>query len=172
MSSSVNDFSEEEFRYNFLLVCNSAPWVDRMAARRPFSSLENLLDAAAAAWAELTEEQLIAAFATRPLLGDIEALSRDLWSAQEDALNLVADAAAVKRVYDTDVPYQAKFGFECILLCEGMTPEQQFQIVTERMKNDRTTEFAINAAEDLKVTQRRLAELWAGRNPYQAHAAH
>ncbi len=69
---------------------------------------------------------------------------------------------------DKDIPYQKKFHMRCILLCEGMTPKQQLEVVTKRInENSYDKELEVNFEEDLKVTCRRLHLLAQGEDPFK-----
>ncbi len=59
-----------------------------------------------------------------------------------------------------------QFGYIWILLCEGLTAEQQLWNYKRRIENDPETELRENCVEDFKVTIRRLRLCLQGRDPY------
>ena len=64
-----------------------------------------------------------------------------------------------------------QFGYVWILLCEGLTPEQQLWNYKRRIENDVETELRENLVEDFKVTSRRLRLCLLGQDPHDAAAA-
>lgn len=59
-----------------------------------------------------------------------------------------------------------QFGYVWILLCEGLTPEQQLWNYKRRIGNDTETELRENLVEDFKVTSRRLRLCLLGQDPH------
>jgi hypothetical protein len=67
--------------------------------------------------------------------------------------------------------FSLQFGYVWILLCEGLTPEQQLWNYKRRIENDVETELRENLVEDFKVTSRRLRLCLLGQDPHDAAAA-
>jgi 2-oxo-4-hydroxy-4-carboxy--5-ureidoimidazoline (OHCU) decarboxylase len=66
---ALNALPAEEAEARFLSCCGSSEWARRMAASRPFSSVESLSAAADRMWRELPKEDWLEAFAAHPPIG-------------------------------------------------------------------------------------------------------
>jgi 2-oxo-4-hydroxy-4-carboxy--5-ureidoimidazoline (OHCU) decarboxylase len=66
---ALNALPAEEAEARFLSCCGSSEWARRMAASRPFSSVESLSAAADRTWRELPKEDWLEAFAAHPPIG-------------------------------------------------------------------------------------------------------
>jgi OHCU decarboxylase len=168
----INHLDDARFTEKFSRLSTSKTWVREMARRRPFASPERLLhDAADVWWNVCTREDWIEAFNGRPLIGDQQSFEKDLWCAKEDALTIQAPRHIADELMACNAPYARKFGYVWILLCEGLTPEQQLTNYRRRIDNDPETELRENCVEELKVTLRRLRLCLHGEDPYDAPPA-
>jgi 2-oxo-4-hydroxy-4-carboxy-5-ureidoimidazoline decarboxylase len=152
---------DAEARARLFVCCGSTRWVDRMTARRPFGSLEALLGAAAAVWADLSEEDWREAFGHHPRIGDRGLRdhrfdrTRHL-SEREQAGVSGADSAVRSALADGNRAYEAKFGYVFIVCATGRTAREMLDLLGERLDNDPSTEIQIAASEQARITELRL----------------
>lgn len=165
----INRLSHEEFTTKFGRICCSRTWVREMALRRPYLDPDQLSATAAHVWWHVCERaDWVEAFNGRPLIGDMVSFEKDLWCAIEDELTIAASPEIGAELIACNKPYMEKFGFVWILLCEGLTPEQQLASYKRRIENDPDTELRENCVEDFKVSMRRLRLCLLDQDPYDA----
>ncbi len=163
----INSLSAGLFIEKFSRLSCSSRWVKELAKFRPFAHPEALFLAASEVWWQrCNKEDWIEAFNGRPLIGDMESFKKDLWCAIEDQLTIAATKEIAAELIACNKPYIDKFGYEWILLCEGLTPEQQLANYKRRIDNDPETELRENCVEDFKVTMRRLHLCLLDQDPY------
>jgi OHCU decarboxylase len=144
--------------------CGASRWVAAMVARRPFTSVDDVLVAADAAWAPLVASDWREAFSHHPRIGERRAESAQdaraaAWSAGEQAT--VGDAAS--RVRDelarVNRDYEAKFGHIYIVCASGKSPDDLVAIARRRLANAPDAELAVAAGEQHRITKLRLRKL-------------
>ena len=167
----INRLTGPQFAAKFGRLSGSRTWTAEMAQRRPFATATALLDAAADVWwNRCTREDWIESFNSRPIIGDQESFIKDRWCLLEDEHMIKASKEVAAELERCNAPYLEKFGYVWILLCEGLTPEQQLSNYRRRIENDRQTELMENSVEDLKVTLRRLRLCLLNEDPYDSRA--
>jgi len=165
----INRLDDTQFAEKFARLSASKTWNAEMKRRRPFASATALLDAAADLWwNRCTREDWIESFNGRPVIGDQESFIKDRWCLLEDEHMIKASKQQADELERCNAPYLDKFGYVWILLCEGLTPEQQFHNYMRRIENDRQTELMENSVEDFKVTMRRLRLCLLNEDPYDS----
>lgn len=163
----INQLSDAEFVEKFSQLSTSRHWMGELLRRRPFASAEQLFHEAADVWWNVcTRADWIEAFNGRPLIGDQESFEKDLWCAAEDALTIAAPKEIADDLIACNGPYHDRFGYVWVLLCEGLTPEQQLANYRRRVENDPETELRENCVEECKVMMRRLRLSLLGQDPY------
>ncbi len=151
----------------FLQCCGSRRWAEAMAARRPFGTEEALLTTAEAIWRDLEVEDWLEAFAAHPRIGERRAAQTTgetaaRWSRQEQAGTVAAAPAVLEALAEMNRRYEEKFGFVFLIFATGKRAEEMLDAARERLEHDRETELRIAAAEQMKITKRRL-EKWLDR---------
>lgn len=141
--------------------CGSSRWVDRMLARRPFGTLDALLDAARAEWSALSEDDWREAFGHHPEIGDREGLRRRVaatrqLSEREQAGVESAPAEVLDALAEGNRAYLEKFGYIFIVCATGLSAAEMLASMQARLKNDPATEIRIAAAEHARITELRL----------------
>ena len=165
----INDLDDAGFEAKLARLSASKTWNAEMKKLRPFASAEALLDAAAHVWWNVcTHADWIESFDGRPIIGDQESFIKDKWCLQEDEHTIQASKEVADELVRCNEPYSKKFGYVWILLCEGLTPEQQLASYQRRIENDVQTEMMENSVEDFKVTLRRLRLCLLNNDPYDA----
>lgn len=163
----INDLDDAALETKLSRLSASKTWLAEMKKRRPFASAEAVLDAAADIWWNVcTKEDWIESFNGRPIIGDQESFVKDKWCMIEDEHTIKASKEIADELIRCNAPYSQKFGYVWILLCEGLTPEQQLANYKRRIDNDRQTELMENSVEDFKVTLRRLRLCLLNMDPY------
>jgi 2-oxo-4-hydroxy-4-carboxy--5-ureidoimidazoline (OHCU) decarboxylase len=163
----VNKLDDAGFDAKFARLSSSKTWCNEMRKRRPFANATAVLDAASDVWWNVcTKADWVEGFNGRPIIGDQESFVKDKWCLLEDEHVIQADKTVADRLVACNAPYMNKFGYVWILLCEGLTPEQQLANYLRRIENDPQTELMENSVEELKVTLRRLRLCLLDKDPY------
>ncbi len=151
--------------------CCAAPrWVEGMLAARPFPTAAALAAAAKTGFAQLDEEDWLAAFAAHPMIGDLDSLrekyaaSRDLSGREQGGVE-GADEATLAELARLNADYLERFGFLFIVFASGRSAAQMLALLRARINNTREEELANAAAEQGRITLRRLDELVVGTSP-------
>ena len=139
-----------------LLGCCSAPgWARRVAARRPFGSVDDLLAAAAAAWAAREPGELEAAMAGHPRIGE---RSLSMQSRQEQS-GVGSDPGTIQALREANAAYEDRFGHVFLICATGRGQHEILAELRRRMANDPGTEREVAAAELGKINAIRLRKL-------------
>ena len=143
--------------------CGSSRWAREMAARRPFSSLDDLLLDADAVFETLGPSDWLEAFAAHPRIGDRPPSSAGTsasWSAAEQSGVAEAARAMFER---RNRDYESQFGHTFIICATGRTGDEMLKILEERMLNNPEDESRQAAREQRQITRLRLGKLLIGR---------
>ncbi len=147
-----------------LACCGSSRWARRMVIRRPFESVEELLEAAAAIWQELAPEDWREAFSGHPRIGDKPKQASDTergWSEQEQSAAKLASELTVAALAEANRVYEGRFGYIFIVCATGKSAEEMLAILQQRLQNDADTELRVAAGEQRKITELRLRKFIA-----------
>ena len=139
-----------------LLGCCSAPgWARRLAGRRPFGSVDDLLDSADAAWAAREPGELGAAMAGHPRIGErgLSAQSR------QEQSGVGSDAGTIQALREANAAYEDRFGHVFLICATGRGPDEILAELRRRMAHDPATELEVAAAEIGKINALRLRKL-------------
>jgi 2-iminobutanoate/2-iminopropanoate deaminase len=163
----INDLDGEAFAQKLSRISSSKTWNLEMRKRRPFATVAALLDAASDVWWNVcTKEDWIESFNGRPIIGDQESFVKDRWCYLEDEHVIDTAKDVADELVRCNEPYMSKFGYVWILLCEGLTPDQQLTNYKRRIENDPRTELVENCVEEFKIIQRRLRLCLLNQDPY------
>lgn len=145
--------------------CASARWAARMAASRPYQSMQQFTETADAHWRAMTQRDVLEAFRGHPKIGrpdahegehnDTRALAKEEQSAAARASGRVS-ASLARHNHD----YEKKFGFIFIVCASGKSAEQMLGLLRSRLGNTREQEIANAAEEQRKITQLRIHKLF------------
>jgi 2-oxo-4-hydroxy-4-carboxy-5-ureidoimidazoline decarboxylase len=139
-----------------LLGCCSAPgWARQVAGQRPFGSLDDLLAAAAAAWAAREPGELEAAMAGHPRIGErgLSAQSR------QEQSEVGSDPGVVQALREANAAYEDRFGHVFLICATGRGPDEILAELRRRMTHDPAIELEVAAAEIGKINALRLRQL-------------
>lgn len=148
----------------FLSCCGATAWATEMTQKRPYASVEALLDTADSVWAELGTEDYLEAFAAHPKIGERKAEANQTetskkWSEQEQSGASQASGDVQQRLRELNLAYQDKFGFIFIVCATGKSASEMLDILKTRLDNDRDTEIQNAAEEQRKISALRLRKL-------------
>lgn len=140
-----------------LLTCCSSPeWARAVAARRPYSSMDALLEAADAILADLPESEIDRALAGHPRIGD---RPDNAASAREQAGMATADEQVRAAIAAGNLAYEKKFGHVYLVRASGRSPAELLEILTERLQHDPATERRTARAQLAEINRLRLHRL-------------
>ena len=71
-----------------------------------------------------------------------------------------ASEEVLENLRDENLTYKSKHGFIFIVCATGKAAEEMLTMLRQRMGNDRATELDIAAAEQFKITELRLGQLF------------
>jgi OHCU decarboxylase len=160
----LNSWPRDEAEGELLKCCGSTRWAREVAARRPFGSDEELMDAADEVWRGLDAADRLEAFSRHPKIGEQKAAGGQTqqeraWSADEQSGMKEADGAARAELARLNEAYAEKFGYIFIVCAAGRTPAEMLALLRERMSNDPQDEIRVAAREQRRITRLRLRKL-------------
>ena len=160
----LDRLSEEKLTEVLESCCASASWVKCMTQEGKFVTNANVVSRVEAAASTLVEPDWLEAFRAHPRIGDVDSLQAKYANTKATASNEqagvdVADQATLERLAEANEQYFQKFGFIFIVYATGKSASQMLQLLERRLPNDRSTEIANAAAEQLKITLLRLRKL-------------
>ncbi len=148
--------------------CGSRAWAHQLAARRPLSTLPELLAASDAAWWPLAEADWQEAFASHPRIGERKAVgtataSSLAWSAGEQSGVAQAEADFAARLAEGNRVYEARFGRTFIVCATGKSSIEILAILERRMRNTAEAELHEAAEQQREIAHIRLRK-WLAQN--------
>jgi 2-oxo-4-hydroxy-4-carboxy-5-ureidoimidazoline decarboxylase len=161
---SVNTWNGATAREAFLRCCGSRRWAERMTARRPFASQQELMETARQLWRELPHADWLEAFAAHPRIGDLEAIKKEFaataeLASQEQAGVAGASQAVYAALAALNRQYEARFGYIFIVCARGKSAAEMRSLLQERLHKHPDDEIAIAAGEQEKITLLRLEQI-------------
>jgi 2-oxo-4-hydroxy-4-carboxy-5-ureidoimidazoline decarboxylase len=160
----LNALDEDAAAGELLRCCGSSRWARKMAAERPFASVDAIVHAADATWSGLDRVDWLEAFAAHPKIGAGGAggaggADTARWSAEEQGgVSAAADETRL-RLAAANREYEARFGYIFIVCATGKTAGAMLELLERRLRNDPGEEIKIAAEEQGKITRLRLAKL-------------
>jgi len=141
-----------------------SPWVaERVRARRPFNTVEDLHRAMCETVAQADEAEQLALIRAHPELAGKAAIRGELTVASRQEQRGAGldqcspeEYARLKALNDA---YQARFGFPFIIAVRGHTRGSIIEAMDERLRHDRDTEFVEALQQIEKIAAFRLADL-------------
>ena len=148
----------------FAACCGSSRWVSALVARRPFASLDQLLDVADQVWQQVDPADWREAFAHHPRIGERRAAVAQNqraaeWSAREQSGVSAATSSAQAELAAVNDEYERRFGFIYVVCAAGRSADELLTLARARMNNDPEAELRIAADEQRKITTLRLRKL-------------
>lgn len=165
-ASLLNRCEEAFLRTKLLECCSSRCWVEGMMKLRPFPDDRAVHAAAAQAWSEASDDDILEAIASHPRIGAEKLKTK--WASGEQAGVAGAAAPTLEALARLNDSYFDKFGYTFLVCATGKTAENMLSLLVAREGNDATTELKVAAAEQSKITSIRLDKLMgelAGMRP-------
>ncbi|MEO6954614.1 MAG: 2-oxo-4-hydroxy-4-carboxy-5-ureidoimidazoline decarboxylase [Polyangia bacterium] len=138
-----------------LFACGSSRWVALM--RGEHADRVALHDAADLAFAQLGDADIREAMSHHPRIGDLARASAS--DAKEQAGAAHADDDIKDALVEGNRAYEARFGFIYLVCATGKTGAELLALLHARLANDPTTELAVAAEEQRKITHLRIDKL-------------
>lgn len=155
-----NALDAEAAAREILPCCGSLAWAESLAARRPFTTEDALLEDAGDIWLALPEGDWQQAFDSHPRIGQRHAASATAqslsWSSQEQSKAVSMDEADKAALVEGNRRYEERFGRIFIVCATGKTSPEILNILESRMTNDAVTELREAAEQQRQITQLRL----------------
>ena len=148
-----------DVRAALLECCSSPHWAAAIAAGRPYSSQAALYGAADEALAGLDDDELHAALAGHPRIGERARAGHSASSGREQAGVASSAAPTLDALADGNREYEARFGHVYLVCASGRSGAELLAVLRERLRNDPATEWDVTRAELSKINRLRLAEL-------------
>jgi 2-oxo-4-hydroxy-4-carboxy-5-ureidoimidazoline decarboxylase len=162
-----NELDAEAAVREILPCCGSRAWAATLAARRPFTSEQQLFEASDTAWASLDEDAWREAFDSHPRIGQQHARAATAeslaWSSEEQRAAMSPDAAAKLALAEGNGQYEERFGRIFIVCAAGKSAAEILAILQRRMQNSAAAEMLEAAEQQRQITQLRLRR-WLGVN--------
>ena len=143
-----------------------------MAARRPFTDLDQLLAAADELWKTLGRDDLLEAFGRHPRIGEKASQTSNpapaatrRWSAEEQSAAGGASSSVLERLAKGNRAYERRYGYIFIVCATGKTAEEMLAILERRLQNDAAAELFVAGEEQRKIMHLRLRKLIAADVP-------
>lgn len=152
--NALRDFNaaDEAAARRLLLACAAVPrWAEEVAAGRPYADVGAALRAARTAASPWTDEEIDAALARHPRIGD-RAEGRDADAAhsrREQSGVDTSDASTAGRLREGNRAYEQRFGHVFLIRAAGRGAEEILAALEERLTNGKATERR-TAAEQLR----------------------
>ncbi|KAM1018787.1 hypothetical protein ACFX13_040981 [Malus domestica] len=158
-------FEEEEF----LACCASTKFAKEMAEASPFSSLDEAVTAARDIWFNKVDVNgWLQSFSAHPQIGNSPSPSSHStsaqWSKGEQATAVAtATSSSLQELAEWNAKYRQKFGFVFLICASGKSSDGILAELKKRYPNRPIVEFEIAAQEQMKITELRLAKLFAAK---------
>jgi OHCU decarboxylase len=160
----LNSLPGHEAELEFLKCCGSGNWARSMAAERPFSNVEQLIETADRIWRSLDSQDWLEAFHSHPKIGErksatVTSTEAQKWSESEQAGTREAAKQTMEDLAELNRQYEEKFGHIFIVCATGKTSEEMLDNLRSRINNNPSAELRIAAGEQAKITRLRLHKL-------------
>ena len=160
----LNALQDTEARAAFLRCCGSTRWAERLAARRTFANIAELVAAAADCWRTLDHDDWLEAFRAHPKIGDLQALRAKFaataaWAEAEQAGVAGAAEAILQALAEGNRRYEERFGYIFIVFATGKSAAEMLALLTDRLPHEPADELRVAAAEEEKIMHLRLHKL-------------
>ncbi|MGA0839882.1 MAG: 2-oxo-4-hydroxy-4-carboxy-5-ureidoimidazoline decarboxylase [Pseudomonadales bacterium] len=144
----------------FLRCSHSALWAQRMLSRRPFCHIQDIRDAASAAWVGASEQDWLDAFSGHPKIGDVDYLRArfDQQARNEQGQVLSASTATLASLADLNQRYLERHGFIFIIRAAGLSAEAMLAALQSRIDRSRSEELEEAARQHARIALSRLEQ--------------
>jgi 2-oxo-4-hydroxy-4-carboxy-5-ureidoimidazoline decarboxylase len=155
---AFNTMPDRQAREVLLGCCRAGRWAEKVAAGRPYRSLDSLLTQAAAA---LSDQDVTEALAGHPRIGEARAAAHSSWSRGEQAGVSGSGDAVLAGLAAGNQAYEERFGHIYLVCASGRSAAELLAILRDRLRNDPDTERQVTRDELRKINELRLTKLIA-----------
>lgn len=142
----------EQQGMDVLLACAAVPrWAAEVCAGRPYADVEHALEAARHAASPWTEDEIDAALADHPRIGErAETQERSAQHSQAEQSGVdISDDEVARRLTEGNRAYEERFGHVFLIRAAGRSAREILDALEQRLTHDPQTERHI-AAEQLR----------------------
>jgi len=154
-----NDLPADEAEALVARVCSARRWAADLVERRPFGSVQELVDASALATVALSVDDLAEALAGHPRIGEREPAAGAA-STREQAGLARADSDVLAAIAEGNRAYEERFGHVYLVRARGRDADELLAILHQRLGNDDATEAAVVREQLAEINALRLQELF------------
>jgi len=162
---SLQDFNtlpDDELRARLTACLDVARWVDEVAGGRPYASAEELEQVATASADAMTDDELEAALARHPRIGERAGAGHDVaHSTREQSGVDRSDAAVAQRLADGNRAYEERFGRVFIIRAAGRNAHEILTELERRLGNGDVDERLETIHQLREIAVLRLRQLVA-----------
>lgn len=154
---------------DFVACCGSTKFAKEMAVAARFANLEQALQLARQIWFHNVDVNgWLEAFAAHPQIGQTSSASKSEasihWSKGEQSTALATSTeSSLQELFNWNARYRDKFGFVFLICASGRSTAEILNELKKRYSNRPFVEFEIAAQEQMKITELRLAKLFAAK---------
>lgn len=153
--------------------CTASRWIERMVEGRPYSGADEMLARAEQHWSGMVEADWLEAFEGHPRIGNPESLQKKYratlaTASMEQSSVRGTDEEILVGLAEGNQAYFKRFGFIFIIFASGRSARDMLEQLRARLGNSRRTELVNAAAEQWKITRRRLEEAFAVTHSHAA----
>lgn len=152
----LNALTASGFEDQVQACCASSAWARGLETARPFADFASALEASDAAWEKLSAEEMRAAFAAHPRIGD---RSGSAWSRQEQATSATGDDETARALETGNRDYEARFGHVFLINASGKGSSEILAELRRRMTNEPGDELSEAAEQQRQIARIRLEKL-------------
>ncbi|HEV2927721.1 MAG TPA: 2-oxo-4-hydroxy-4-carboxy-5-ureidoimidazoline decarboxylase [Propionibacteriaceae bacterium] len=159
------DLSDRALREG-LATCLAVPrWVDEVAAGAPYTSLDDLLDAAGVAATPLSAEEVDQALSDHPRIGELATgdSPASAFSAAEQSSSASDDAELAAQLAAGNRAYEEKFGRIFLIRAAGRSRPEILDELHRRLQLEPDAEIKVVAAELRDIALRRIARVFGSK---------
>jgi 2-oxo-4-hydroxy-4-carboxy-5-ureidoimidazoline decarboxylase len=160
--AEFNDADADALTARLLQLTHSPQWATELLIGRPYADLAGVLRKSDAILANVGEDQIDAALAGHPRIGESGAnLGADAAarSAGEQAGMHSADSVQRSALAEANADYEQNFGRIYLVAAAGLSAAELLAEARARLGNDPETELAVVRGELAKITRHRLTNL-------------
>ncbi len=133
-------------------------WVGAVVRDRPYASVDDLLSVARSAAHPLTAQEVEAALAHHPRIGDrAEGTSSEAGLSRSEQAGLVLGDDVQRRLAEGNRAYQRRFGRVFLIRAAGRSSEEILAVLETRLGHDDATEDEVVAEQLRQIAVLRLA---------------
>ncbi|MBD2759359.1 2-oxo-4-hydroxy-4-carboxy-5-ureidoimidazoline decarboxylase [Yimella sp. cx-573] len=158
--STFNDLKQPQV-HDLLWACLPVQrWVDEVAAGRPYAETKDVLQQANRSAAQLTDDELDAALAGHPRIGERASSPEHQaeHSAKEQAAVDRDDAELMQRLLEGNQAYESRFDRVFLIRAKGRTAPEILAELERRLGNDDQTEREETVTQLREIALLRLEE--------------